>query len=274
MPETRTVTTLLHLTDTHLFPSPRSELLGINTWESLQAVVQHIRDSGVQAQHSLVTGDLAQDAHAQAYQQFLSAMAPLPWPLHGLPGNHDDPQRLRTALQAAADPIVDCWPWRLVLLNSHLPGSEGGRLAPSQLALLRKAAQVEADRHVLVALHHQPIPMRCAWLDTMQVDNAAALFQAINDLPAVRALVWGHVHQAHDSHLPLADPARPPLRLLATPSTCFQFLPHSPTFALDDALPGYRLIHLHGDGHIDTELIRIPALPLEAGTPQMRSTHY
>ncbi|MFT0532691.1 3',5'-cyclic-AMP phosphodiesterase [Castellaniella hirudinis] len=273
MAHTPAVTTVLQLTDTHLFASPGQALLGIKPWLSLQAVLQHILDTGVRAQHVLATGDLTQDGHADAYEHFLQALAQLPWPLHGLPGNHDQPDRLQARLQAAATPVVDCGAWRLVLLDSHAPGTEGGHLAPAQLALLRQAAQVRDGRHVLVAMHHHPVPMGCAWLDTMRIDNAAELFQALDTLPAVRALVWGHVHQAHDSLLDRPG-GRAPLRLLSTPSTCFQFLPHSPHFALDTQMPGYRLIHLHPDGRLDTDLIRIPALPPAAGVPQLHSAGY
>lgn len=266
--------TLVHLTDTHLFASTEPALLGINTWQSLQAVLTHLSGSGLYANATLATGDLSQDSQTMSYQQFLQAMAALPWPLHGLPGNHDHPGRLRATLQAAAHPIIDYGAWRLVMLDTHLPGSEGGHLAPEQLDLLHQAAQVGPDRHVLLAMHHHPVPMGCAWLDSMLIDNADALLHLIDTLPTIRAMVWGHVHQAFDSQYLRSTPGLQPLRMLATPSTCFQFLPHSSQFALDTQLPGYRLIHLHTDGHIDTELIRIPSLPPAAGRLQYASVGY
>ena len=66
----------------------------------------------------------------------------------------------------------------------------------------------------------------------------------------VRAIVWGHVHQSHDSR-------RKGVRLLATPSTCAQFLPHSDHFAIDPAPPAYRRLTLRADGTIDTEVVRV-----------------
>ncbi|WP_368647513.1 3',5'-cyclic-AMP phosphodiesterase [Castellaniella ginsengisoli] len=265
--------TLLHLTDPHLFAAPEGALLGIDTRQSLRAVLRHIAASGIRPDRVLATGDLAQDAEPGAYTCFLDMVALLKAPVHALPGNHDVPARLRAALGAAADPVVDCGAWRLILLDSSQTDSESGHLADDQLDLLREAGRIEAHRHLLVALHHNPIPMGSAWLDTMQVDNAPALFDALAGLPRARALVWGHVHQAHDSQRPGAQ-GESGLRLMATPATCFQFLPHSAHFSLDTALPGYRWIRLHANGQLDTEIVRIPALPPEAGQPDTRSPGY
>jgi Icc protein len=58
------------------------------------------------------------------------------------------------------------------------------------------------------------------------------------------------VHQSHDSR-------RKGVRLLATPSTCAQFLPGSEKFAVDPAPPAYRRLILRIDGAIDTEVVRV-----------------
>ena len=48
------------------------------------------------------------------------------------------------------------------------------------------------------------------------------------------------------------------VRVLTTPSTCFQFKPQTESFSLDDQSPGYRWINLYDDGSIKTEVARIP----------------
>ena len=64
----------------------------------------------------------------------------------------------------------------------------------------------------------------------------------------VRAIVWGHVHQAYDA-------LRKGVRLLATPSTCAQFLPSSDDFAVDPQPPAYRTLELRADGSLLTEVV-------------------
>jgi Icc protein len=56
------------------------------------------------------------------------------------------------------------------------------------------------------------------------------------------------VHQTYD-----ADHGG--IRVIATPSTCRQFLPGSETFAVDDRPPAYRRISLFASGDVDAELI-------------------
>jgi Icc protein len=49
---------------------------------------------------------------------------------------------------------------------------------------------------------------------------------------------------------------------MGTPSTCFQFAPHSATFAIDDAGPGYRWLELHADGSLESRVGRASGFAL------------
>lgn len=116
-------------------------------------------------------------------------------------------------------------------------------------------------------MHHNPVPLHSEWLDTMILENADALFERLRRYAQVRAMLWGHVHQAYDATLPLAQgtPGRE-LRMLATPATSFQFGPGSQDFSLDAAAPGYRWITLHASGDISTDVVRVPGLIQTPGT--------
>jgi 3',5'-cyclic-AMP phosphodiesterase len=56
------------------------------------------------------------------------------------------------------------------------------------------------------------------------------------------------VHQNYDA-------LRKGVRMLATPSTCAQFLPNSDDFAVDRRPPAYRTFELHPDGSLLTEVV-------------------
>jgi Icc protein len=88
----------------------------------------------------------------------------------------------------------------------------------------------------------------------MAVDNADEFFAIIDRHPQVRGILWGHVHQQFDR-------MRGNVKLMATPSTCVQFLPKSTTFAVDEAAPGYRWLSLFEDGSIETGVERLTAIP-------------
>ena len=92
--------------------------------------------------------------------------------------------------------------------------------------------------------------MGSRWIDKVALRNPEDLYAVTDRYPCVRVVVWGHVHQCHDSR-------RKGVRLLATPSTCAQFLPHSEDFEIDPAPPGYRRLTLRADGSIETEVVRV-----------------
>ncbi|NLC34873.1 MAG: 3',5'-cyclic-AMP phosphodiesterase [Alcaligenaceae bacterium] len=263
---------IAQLTDPHLFADPAATLLGINTNDNLQGVLEHLQRHSRGPEHLLATGDLTQDGSPEGYARFLRMARQLQLPVHALPGNHDDRAVFHHVLGSVAAPVVELLHWRIVLLDSTIPGESGGHLGEDQLALLDALAQADDPRHVLLAMHHSPISLRSAWLDTMVIDNSAAFFAQLARYPQVRALLWGHVHQAYDGSLPLPHHGGSrTLRLMATPATCFQFRPGSQDFSLDTVAPGYRWLTLHADGTIETEVVRVPDL---TQTPDLSSQGY
>ncbi len=259
--ESNATVTVVQLTDPHLFASTAGSLLNVNTQHSLQGVLDEISQRQPNIDLLLATGDIAQDGSQAAYQRFREMATAIPVPLGCLPGNHDDNHTLHQALHGHTHPIIDLGNWRVIMLDTSIPDSNAGHLADDQLELLRTSVAEAGTRHVLVALHHNPVPVGSPWLDTMVVANADQLFQTLRQLPQVKAVIWGHVHQEYDAVHAFA--AQHTVRLLATPSTCVQFTPHSEKFSLDTVAPGYRWLTLHPDGHLDTGVVRVEGLDLQ-----------
>lgn len=241
---------LTHLTDPHLYGGQRELLRGVATLPSLEATLAHARQRDWPPDAVLVTGDLVQDDPA-GYVHFRHVFDGLRVPVLCLPGNHDEPQAMRRELDRAPFVMggaVDFGLWRIVLLDSTIPGSAAGRLGPERLRELESALAAARDRHALVCLHHQPVPMSSRWLDRVGLQDAAEFLEVVDRHSHVRGIVWGHVHQSYEGE-------RNGVRLLATPSTCAQFLPGSEKFAVDRRPPGYRTLELDVDGSIRTQVI-------------------
>jgi Icc protein len=246
------VVRLTHFTDPHLYGSEGELLRGIATLPSLEATLANARRRDWPPDAVLVTGDLVQDDPA-GYAPFRRIFGALQLPVLCLPGNHDEPEAMRRELDCTPFVVggaVDLGLWRIVLLDSTVRGSASGRLSADTLAALHSALAGAPQRHVLVCLHHHPVAMDSRWLDRVGLQNAAEFFDVIDRHPNVRGIVWGHVHQSYDA-------LRNGVRLLATPSTCAQFLPHAEQFALDQRPPGYRTLELKADGSILTDVIWI-----------------
>src|SRR3981081_1563850 len=132
---------LAHFTDPHLYGDERESLRGVVTLPALAAALAHARSRDWPPDAVLVTGDLVQDDPA-GYPHFRRLFGALGLPVLCLPGNHDEPQA--RWLERCGDPLglggfVDLGGWRIVLLDSCLPGSASGALSAPALAGLEEA---------------------------------------------------------------------------------------------------------------------------------------
>jgi Icc protein len=240
---------LVLFTDPHLFGDPARALRGVPTLPALRAVLAAAREHVATASAILATGDLVQDDPG-GYAHFRAEFAALGRPVLCVPGNHDIVPAMYAQLAGPPFQLGGTWDahnWRVILLDSSVPGETGGNLDAAALAWLEQALATAGGRHVLVCLHHHPVPMQSRWLDTVGLANGAAFTALLRRFPAVRAALFGHVHQDFDR---VVDG----VRMIATPSTCSQFKPGSADFAIDDAPPAWRQLWLHGDGRLETRL--------------------
>jgi Icc protein len=244
-----------HFTDPHLYGDEHESLRGVATLPALQAAIEHARSRDWPPDALLVTGDLVQDDPG-GYPHFRRLFSALGPPVLCIPGNHDEPQAMRRELGGkpfVLGGFVDLGRWRIVLLDSCIPGAASGALSKQALAGLQEALASAGERHCMVCLHHHPVAMESRWLDRVGLSNAADFLRIIDAHRNVRAIVWGHVHQSFDA-------LRKGVRLLATPSTCAKFLPNSDDFAVDRRPPAYRTFELHADGSLLTEVVWIEQL--------------
>lgn len=247
---------ILQITDPHLYGNPSGKLRGVETAASLREVLDAALGSRESPAAVLVTGDIVQD-DPSGYARFRSIMGGIAVPVLCIPGNHDEPDAMARALDTPPFQIGGTFEgagWQIVMLDSCDPGHVGGRLTPAELDRLDRAL-TRSSAHALVCLHHHPIEMGSRWLDTIGLANAADFWRIIDAHRHVRAVAWGHVHQAFDGE-------RAGVRLFATPSTGAQFLPSSERYAVDSRPPAFRRFELEPDGRILSEVHWVEPLRL------------
>ena len=258
---------ILQVTDTHLLADRQARLLGLNTNDSLQCVLQLSQKHHSNVDLVLVTGDLVHDGSDSGYARLQEFFSTYSAPVLLMAGNHDEHRQLQTSAAHGPAKYVkqfQCRGWQIVLLDSTIRGSDGGRLAAAELSLLQQYLNSAPTLPTLVCLHHQPVPMGSRWLDSMLLENAQEFFAVLDGHPQVRGVLWGHVHQEYEG-------TRNGVRLMATPSTCFQFKPRSEDFALDAVAPGYRWLDLYPDGRIESGVRRLERV---SANLNMQSTGY
>lgn len=248
---------IAQITDTHLFADETAVSNGFQTARSLQAVLEQVAALSPRPDLLLLTGDLSQDETLGSYRQLQAQIAPLGIPAYWIPGNHDQyPALMQQALCVPPFSTQKCFQqggWNVVLLSSMVPNLVYGELSLDTLTWLEQQLQRAASLPTLVALHHPPLAIASAWMDTIGLQNRDALFAVLDRHPQVKLVIFGHIHQEFDEW-------RGAVRYLGTPSTCVQFVPKGDRFAIDgDRKPGFRLITLHRDGSYETQVVRVVA---------------
>lgn len=243
----------MHVTDPHLFAEPDGSLRGTNTRLTLQAVLDHILAEAWPADLVALTGDLIQDDSRGAYVRIRDMMSVLDPPVYCVPGNHDIRSLMQEELRPprfhyCASTILNNW--LVAGIDSCIDGQAGGRVARDELTRLAGMLTSTRAEHVLICLHHPPLPVGSRWLDSVGLDNGTDFLEYLAASRKVRAAIFGHVHQEFDGEYA-------GIRIIGTPSTCRQFAMYSDDFSLDDSPPAYRRLELRSDGSIDSKLIRV-----------------
>jgi Icc protein len=242
---------LLHLTDPHLFADETRELYEVNTADSLRAVLREALTGGrARPDAILVTGDIAEDESRDAYLNFRRALAVFDGPVLCAPGNHDAPETMAATLNQ--DGFQYCGAaqlggWQILVLSSHLRRNPAGRVSRDELARLDATLASKPNTPAVVAVHHPPVRVMSRWLDGVGLQNSAELLEIVDRHPQVRCVLSGHVHQE-------VDILHRRVRVLTTPSTCAQFLPHTENCVMDQGPPAYRRLELEPDGTLDTSV--------------------
>lgn len=251
---------LVQITDCHLQAQPEVKFKGYYPDLRLDAVLHSVQKITVAEglfDHLLLSGDIAQSGAEQAYQRVLDKTLGIAQQRHWVPGNHDDVQLMSGFAQMQKKVTIDR-DWAIILLDStsQADGIGGGALSARELALLASVDQLSV-KYVLLVLHHPPIEVGSRWQDAIKLANSDEFWRRIKALNKVRAISFGHLHQA--LHCCIEG-----IELFCTPATAPQFKVGQDEVTLEDDMElskaGYRLLNLHGDGSITTEVVRVAAL--------------
>jgi Icc protein len=247
---------VLHITDSHLYADTGKKLKNIQVESSFQQILSHARRHHANAELVILGGDMAQDERLETYQRLCSHLSDWSVPFLLSPGNHSNGNNLREALlgtlirqQHWGQGIV-MGNWHVISLDSSCRNEVAGDLSERELNRLKTLLKASRSEHVLLAVHHHPLPVQCAWLDQIMLRNAHDFWSVVDTSDRVRAVLHGHTHQQSETR-------RQQVRVLGSPSTCIQFKPHQEVFTLDVLQPGYRWLELREDGHIRTGVERI-----------------
>lgn len=207
---------ILHLSDTHFSGDGGRHYGVVDTAEHLRRALAHVEHLAFDL--VIVSGDVSEDGSHESYEQIRDTV--LPWArAHGAHavfamGNHDNRAAFRAVLsggQPDADEIelagidldrpvasvAERDGWRVVVLDTSVPGSGYGNLELEQKAFLREALAEPAAHGTVVVAHHPPIPAQTDLLEALALDeqDGRDLIDIVRDSD-VRVVLSGHYHHA------------------------------------------------------------------------------
>ncbi len=200
----------VHLSDTHIHADPahgadsgRSDKPH-STHQGARALVEAVNRLPFQPDFILHTGDVAYDPDEAAYTAARDILAELKAPVYYVPGNHDDAAMLQRIVIGREPAIPYDYEFeingiQLVIVDSNQPyemDSPSSRLADAQIERLHAIARQPDSRPLIVATHHNILPIGIPWWDNyMRMQNGEEFHMAL--LPAQHRLLGvlhGHVH--------------------------------------------------------------------------------
>ena len=237
----------IQISDTHLFEDPAEKLWDVAPDPMLDHALECLAKLEGRPAFVIVSGDCSSDGSPESYRRLNDKVQRLGAPVYYVPGNHDDPHVMSHMFcgkdlspKEKLTQVFEAFGWRFILLDSSVPGEDGGALGDAQRAWLRTTLAAEPRTPTIVCVHHNPMPVGSAWLDPMTIADANALTAILDTSSQVRAVLFGHVHQVFET-------SRDGAQYLSAPSTFFQFKPNSPRFGKDERPPGVRIVRLNGD---------------------------
>jgi len=234
------------VTDTHVpsrpdAPTVLEVLAGIESGDPvahLDLVIADLATLDPRPDLLVGTGDLADAGDPAAYRRWRELFLPLGFPVWALPGNHDLADVLDEHL--GGDGVgtgtgTRLGAWELLFVRTG--NTEWGEIDPDHVREVQATLAASDAPHVFVWMHHPPVGQHLAAHETLVRDDLRA---ALAGDPRVRGIAAGHVHVAAELDLDGVP-------VYLTPST-YTGRPG----------PGYRVVDLHDDGRVTTEVRIVP----------------
>ena len=236
--------TIIQISDTHLFGDKNRKINGSNSYANLKSVLHHIA-LNQKPDLIMVTGDLSQDCTFESYQHLANLLNKTHSKYFLLPGNHDDVDVINKVfdfnwIKDNVDYCFDLNNWFINVIDTSLYPEVGGELSEKQLKHLENNLTKNKNKSTLVFMHHHPVVVESEWLDEYILKNANDFNNVIKKNPQVKAVLFGHIHQAFEKNISGTFYG-------STPASCYQVQPKTKTFTIEKLTAGYRLIELHED---------------------------
>lgn len=249
----RDYTTVLQLTDLHLFAEPEGLFNDTNTRDSFTQVLNHVQQHYGSPDVIVLTGDLAHDGEQETYQFIADALKIFATPVYCVLGNHDhrdNAYQIYPLEPISIDEHCLLSHWQIILIDSNhqaMPDSYEGEVNAAELQKIAELTSRHSDKWTLIAMHHN-LPDHHDRGVAVEVRNHQQVMQHFEQLPNIKLVLSGHVHQEFVI-------VQNGICYLSTPATGYQSRSKSGQETGETA--GYRWLKLYHNGRFETDVRRV-----------------
>lgn len=191
----------IHITDTHLVEQGRT-LYGLDPLARLERCIDSVIEEHGDAALCVVTGDLTDAGHPNAYGRLVEQFRRLPMPVLPILGNHDDRPTFRDFFPDVATDSngfvqyeATVGEYRGLFLDTHEPGVSHGTFCERRARWLSERLD-EDERPVMLFMHHPPFKLGIPSMDRIGLPDSSHFIQAIElHVPRIVHLFFGHLHR-------------------------------------------------------------------------------
>jgi Icc protein len=223
--------TLAQISDCHLGILPNSKAV-----KNLQIVLDDLKKQ--KFENLVISGDLSHNGTLKSYEILKKMLNGFYQKIQIIAGNHDNKQNIHCIFQSKLLKTTTIGSWRIIAIDSVKTNKTSGFLRQKSLKELTKTLKNTQQKHVLIVLHHPIVPMQSDWDDTLSLENPQDLLDILKKYSSVKAVVFGHAHQAGDF-------SKNDLRIIACPSSAYQFN--------HETRIGYNLYRLFNNGTLEVQ---------------------
>ena len=223
---------LIQISDCHI--DDQVESMGVDTHANLASVVKAVTKHNCDT--LLITGDLAHNGTLNSYQVLQRMLMPIKSRIVVLSGNHDQIENLNQVFSEQLISKFSLGNWEIITIDSTQTLDNSGYVTKKALDQLAQDLQNSVAKYNIVALHHPIVSMQSDWDDSLSLENADELFNVMNKYPKIKAVLWGHAHQASEFY-------NNDVALISCPSTALQYD--------NETRIGFNHYRLHDDGKLE-----------------------
>jgi 3',5'-cyclic AMP phosphodiesterase CpdA len=201
---------ILQLSDVHLTRDDGPNRDGLDGGAALRGLLAEL--AGLRDLDAIVvTGDIADDGSREAYARIRELLGGFAGERGAVvcyaTGNHDEraafaeelgsgheqPEAVYQGPRGERAAVSTVAGWRLVTLDTLVPGKAYGSLDRHQFDWLATVLATPAEHGTVLAFHHPPIAMDDEFQQALKLQDAKELAEAIRDTD-VRVILCGHYH--------------------------------------------------------------------------------